>query len=252
MYSPHLGSDSEKPAEVEGQARLYAMKFCPFSHRIRLILSLKKIPYDVVNINVFNKPEWYLQLNPEGKVPTFVDADGKVVTDSVAIANYLDEKYPDPPLYNNAMKAYDLELLELYSKITTVFHKCIRTTITANDIRVHRNEDANRSLDEVIGILSEVLIEYENDLESRGTIYFGGDQPGMLDILMWPWVELGRCLPLVYKQPVRFRKEKFPCMMRWIASMKAQGFVQENACTSDDLIQLTNYGGAGSVDHGEQ
>lgn len=48
-----IGLGSEKPAEVKGQARLYSMKYCPFSHRVRLVLALKQIPHDVVNI----KPE---------------------------------------------------------------------------------------------------------------------------------------------------------------------------------------------------
>lgn len=38
------------------------MKYCPFTHRIRLILSYKKIPHDNVNINIKNKPKWYLEV----------------------------------------------------------------------------------------------------------------------------------------------------------------------------------------------
>lgn len=55
-------SGSEKPAKVEGLARLYNMAHCPFAHRIRLILSLKDVPYDIVNINLKNKPEWYFEV----------------------------------------------------------------------------------------------------------------------------------------------------------------------------------------------
>lgn len=53
---------SEKPTEVEGQGRLYSMAYCPFAHRIRLVLSLKQIPHDIVNINLQNKPQWFLQV----------------------------------------------------------------------------------------------------------------------------------------------------------------------------------------------
>lgn len=55
-------SGSEKPAEVEGHARLYSMAYCPFAHRIRLVLSLKQIPHDIVNINLQSKPQWFLQV----------------------------------------------------------------------------------------------------------------------------------------------------------------------------------------------
>lgn len=55
-------SGSEKPAEVEGQPRLYSMAYCPFAHRIRLVLSQKQIPHDIVNINLQSKPQWFLQV----------------------------------------------------------------------------------------------------------------------------------------------------------------------------------------------
>lgn len=57
------------------------------------------------------------QIHPEGKVPAFVDADGTIVTDSVEIANYLNQKYPVPPLYNDETKSHDLELLDHFSKV---------------------------------------------------------------------------------------------------------------------------------------
>lgn len=57
------------------------------------------------------------QIHPEGKVPAFVDADGKVVVDSTEIANYIDKKYPLPELYHEETKSRDLELLEHYSKV---------------------------------------------------------------------------------------------------------------------------------------
>lgn len=50
-------------------------------------------------------------------MPAYVDADGTVVTDSVAIANYLNQKYPVPPLYNDETKSHDLELLDHFSKV---------------------------------------------------------------------------------------------------------------------------------------
>jgi len=43
--------------------------------------------------------------------------DGTLVTDSIAIANYLDQKYPEPVLYNDKTKNRDLELLDHYSKV---------------------------------------------------------------------------------------------------------------------------------------
>lgn len=56
---------SKKPEAVKNQGRLYSMKYCPFAHRVRLILTLKQIPHDIVNINLQNKPDWYFQVCKE-------------------------------------------------------------------------------------------------------------------------------------------------------------------------------------------
>ncbi|XP_076245111.1 pyrimidodiazepine synthase [Calliopsis andreniformis] len=236
MSSLHLGAGSEKPEEVKGQARLYSMKYCPFAQRIRLILSYKKIPHDIVNINLQNKPEWYFKIHPEGKVPAFVDADGKVVTDSIVIADYLDEKYPEPPLYNEATKARDLELLDHFSKIASVFSNCI-----------HGKD--KRPLTEIIAELSGLAMKFEEELQTRKTDFFGGTQPGMLDILIWPWVERRKTLFMINKESVDVIDGDFSYLKQWIAKMRAQPFVQENECSLPKFVQLLENLQAGKVDY---
>ena len=60
---------------------------------------------------------YFTQIHPEGKVPALVDTDDKVIVDSLVIANHLDEKYAQPPLYHEKTKDRDLELLDHYSKV---------------------------------------------------------------------------------------------------------------------------------------
>ncbi|CAL0300472.1 unnamed protein product [Lupinus luteus] len=70
---------------------------CPFSQRVLLTLEEKKIPYNTHLIDVANKPEWFLEVNPEGKVPV-LKYDDKWVPDSDVIVGIIEEKYPDTPL----------------------------------------------------------------------------------------------------------------------------------------------------------
>ncbi|XP_003695287.1 pyrimidodiazepine synthase [Apis florea] len=235
MSNLHLGPDSQKPPEVKGQVRLYGMKYCPFTHRIRLILSYKKIPHDNVNINIKNKPKWYLEIHPEGKVPALVDVNGKVIVDSVVIANYLDEKYGEPSLYHNETKVRDIELLDHYSKLISIFSNCI-----------HGND--SRPINEIITEISSLLVEFEEELKTRGTVYFGGTQPGMLDILMWPWVERRKSLSLIYEEPTHFNDGNFSHLMKWMQEMKAQPFIQENECSHEKFAQLVKDLKTGNVD----
>ncbi|WVY92820.1 hypothetical protein V8G54_031908 [Vigna mungo] len=76
---------------------------CPFCQRVLLTLEEKKIPYKLHLIDLSNKPEWFLGVNPEGKVPVAL-FDGKWVPDSDVIVGILQEKYPEislvtPPEY---------------------------------------------------------------------------------------------------------------------------------------------------------
>ncbi|KAI3909876.1 hypothetical protein MKW92_017234 [Papaver armeniacum] len=70
---------------------------CHSCQRVLLTLEEKKIPYEMCLINTANKPQWFLEANPEGKLPT-VYFDGKWVTDLEVITQALEEKYPDSSL----------------------------------------------------------------------------------------------------------------------------------------------------------
>lgn len=70
------------------------------SYRVRIGLNLKKIDYESRPVNLLTgeqNSDEYRQLNPQGLVP-MLEIDGHRLTQSVAILNYLDVKYPNQPL----------------------------------------------------------------------------------------------------------------------------------------------------------
>jgi stringent starvation protein A len=76
---------------------LFSNPTCPHSHRVRIVLAEKGISLDVVDVETASLPEDLLDLNPYNSVPTLVDRD-LVLYDSRVIAEYLDERFPHPPL----------------------------------------------------------------------------------------------------------------------------------------------------------
>ncbi|KAF8080462.1 hypothetical protein N665_0944s0024 [Sinapis alba] len=70
---------------------------CPFSQRVLLTLEEKNLPYKMHLINISDKPQWFLAISPEGKVPVLKN-DDKWVSDSDIITGILEEKYPEPSL----------------------------------------------------------------------------------------------------------------------------------------------------------
>jgi RNA polymerase-associated protein len=67
------------------------------SHRVRMVLSEKNVTCDIVDVDPLSLPDDVIDLNPYGTVPTLVDRD-LALYDSRIICEYLDERFPHPPL----------------------------------------------------------------------------------------------------------------------------------------------------------
>ncbi|MEM9101128.1 MAG: stringent starvation protein SspA [Pseudomonadota bacterium] len=68
-----------------------------YSHQVRIVLAEKGVNYEVVNVDPDNKPDDLIDLNPYNAVPTMVDRE-LVLFESRIIMEYLDERFPHPPL----------------------------------------------------------------------------------------------------------------------------------------------------------
>jgi RNA polymerase-associated protein len=76
---------------------LYSGTTCPFSHRCRIVLYEKQMDFQVIDVDLFNKPEDIAVINPYNRVPVLVDRD-LVLYESNIINEYIDERFPHPQL----------------------------------------------------------------------------------------------------------------------------------------------------------
>lgn len=67
------------------------------SHRVRLVLAAKGVSYDFIEVDPTRPPEDLIDLNPYHSVPTLVERDLVLYAASV-VSEYIDERYPHPPL----------------------------------------------------------------------------------------------------------------------------------------------------------
>lgn len=69
-----------------------------YSHRVRIVLAEKGVTVDVVDVDINDKPEDLADLNPYNTLPTLVDRD-LVLYEPNIMMEYLDERFPHPPLF---------------------------------------------------------------------------------------------------------------------------------------------------------
>lgn len=163
------------------------MKFCPFAQRVHLVLDAKNIPYHVAYINLTEKPEWLIKVSPLTKVPALeIPGEGESLIESLIISEYIDEKYPQNPLFpkDPLQKARDKVLIERFNSVITPYVRIVYN---------HKTDGAPGAITE----LTNALDLYEKELKDRKTKFFGGSKPGMLDLMIWPFCERTGWLNLI-------------------------------------------------------
>ncbi|KAH8322036.1 hypothetical protein KR059_000873, partial [Drosophila kikkawai] len=190
----------------DGVLRLYSMRFCPYAQRAHLVLNAKKVDYHTVFINLTEKPEWLVEVSPLLKVPALqvvAEKGQPSLIESLIIAEYLDEKYPQNPLLpKDALKrAQDKILLERFNGITNAFMKILLQNTGLDDFWT-------------------ALDIFEQELTKRGTRFFGGDKPGFVDYMIWPWLERLPVIEYVLKDSYNFDEKRFPKVAQLITLLK--------------------------------
>jgi glutathione S-transferase len=77
---------------------LYHLWLSPESRMIRLLLASKQVEFEMRIEKTWERRPAFLAINPAGTVPVLVEADGAVIAGPGAVAEYVDEVYPEPPM----------------------------------------------------------------------------------------------------------------------------------------------------------
>ena len=152
--------------------KLYSNSVDPFSHRCRIVLFEKGMDFDVIDVDVLNKPEDLTVLSPYSDFPVLVERD-LVLTDANIINEYIDERFPHPQLMppDPVMRARArLFLKDFENQLFSYMHDLE----SSDDAKV---ENARK-------IVTDVLIQISPILGKQA--YLLHDEYSMLDVAMAP------------------------------------------------------------------
>jgi glutathione S-transferase len=148
---------------------LYDAARCPYCARVRIVLAEKDVEYEPIEIDLTDRPAWIYEKNSTGRVPV-VEEDGWLLPESAVIMEYLEDRYPEPPLL--AVDAADRALARLW-----IFR---HDDFTKPYYALRRGED------DAAALLDVELRRLDAALTLRP--WLGGAEYGLADIAYVPWV----------------------------------------------------------------
>jgi glutathione S-transferase len=119
---------------------LYHLWLCPFARKVRIVLGEKKLDFELRSEKVWERRDGFLALNPAGEVPVLVETDEaaatqRVIADSVAICEYLDERWPEPLLLGDTADIRS-EVRRLTAWFDLKFHR--EVTVNLVDEKINK------------------------------------------------------------------------------------------------------------------
>jgi RNA polymerase-associated protein len=178
---------------------LYSGSTCPYSHRCRIVLFEKDMDFEVIDVDMHNKPEEIASISPSGKTPVLVERD-LILTESNIINEYIDERFPHPQLMppDPVMRARARLVLfnfehDLFTHVNTLQHSLGKAS-----------DKARTEIRDSLSQLTPILTKQK---------YLMNDEFSMLDVaiapLLWRLEHYGIELPKIAAPVLKYRERLF-------------------------------------------
>ena len=170
---------------------LYDADRCPYCARVRIVLAEKGLEHETVIVDLDDRPAWIYEKNPLGRVPV-LEEDAFVLPESAVINEYLEERYPEPPLWpaDPAERAAGRLLVERFDQLSRPYYALRRG-----------DEDARERL-------GDELAKLDGTLAARP--FLTGREFGLADAAYLPWILRAETMLCVDLDP-------YPALAEWMA-----------------------------------
>ena len=170
---------------------LYDADRCPYCARVRLVLAEKGVPHETVVVDLDDRPAWIYEKNATGRVPV-LEEDAFVLPESDVICEYLEERYPEPPLLPADPAERALARLAIFR---------FDDRLGDDYYALRRGEDGAAER------LDARLADLDAELEARP--FLTGREFGLADVAYLPWV-------LRARERLGISLEPFPALSAWV------------------------------------
>jgi glutathione S-transferase len=203
---------------------IISSKSCPFAQRSRMVLLEKGIDFDFTEIDLDNKPDWFLKVSPYSKVPV-IRHNGAVIWESAVINEYLDEVFPEPPLlpHDPVARASARVWIDFANNrmVPHVYKMMLRQDAEGQALHMRRLTEA------------VLLMEHEGLRRLSSGPFWLGKNPSLVDFTFHPHVQRFAALEhyrgfVVPDECSRLRE--------WMDAMSALASVQATRRTTAQLI----------------
>jgi glutathione S-transferase len=183
---------------------LYNAARCPYAARARIVLAEKGIEFEVVEIDLSDRPAWLYEKNPAGRVPVIEEDGGPPLPESAVIMEFLEERYPEPPLLppDPADRAAVRLLVFRDHDLTDPYYAFRRG-----------EEGAREALDAALARFDAML---------GAQPYLGGADYGLADIAYVPWFLRARDM-------LGVDLDGFPAVAGWLARLEQRPAIAAEA-----------------------
>jgi len=196
---------------------IYSARICPFCHRSRLALLEKGIDFELVEIDLGNKPDWYPDLSPFGTVPALRHGEVRL-WESAVINEYLEEVFPTPALLPDdpGRKALARIWIDFAgNRLVPAFYRLLEE----QDAKARLQRQAE--LDKVLHIMETQGL---GRLAGEGP-YWLGDTVSLVDLAFYPWFERW---PVLEHYRGASLPADLPRMQRWREAMAGRPAVRDD------------------------
>lgn len=211
--------------------KLIAHPMCPFAMRALLAWSFKDVQGEVTEVDLSEKPAWFLALNPEGKVPTLqVTRNGHayILIESTNVVEYLDS-LPGPTLYpqiNGHIDHIAKNLIDVYvkNKIDPLFSSFLPffygDNVDNREKAIGLFRDLNTRLNEARFVMSKEL---------------NSDHVTFADVILFPLVHIVSALNVLWGVE---EVKTFSNIWEWYTRMTGFEWVAKNLVPESRIINL--------------